>query len=74
MALANPVRVRAESVDANEFLEWADQESVYSVPKTVLTTKDPARSVSFEGAVSEEYMIRQIKLLLDDTGQVDLGS
>lgn len=74
MALANPARVRGESIDANTFIEWADQEEVYSVPKTVLTAKDPLKTVTFEGAVSEEYLIRQIKLLLDDPVQPELGS
>ncbi len=66
MAMANPARVRGESIDANEFAEWADQAAVYSVPKTVVTVKDPEKSATFEGAMSEEFLVKQIKRLLDD--------
>ncbi|PSR27460.1 hypothetical protein [Sulfobacillus thermosulfidooxidans] len=65
MALANPARIRGESIEANEFAEWSEEEGVYAVPKTVMTVKDLSVKHSFEGALSEDHFIRQLKGLLE---------
>ncbi len=65
MALANPARIRGESIEANAFVEMAEQEEVFAVPKTVFTIKDLGKKQAFEGALSEDHFIRQLKGLME---------
>ncbi len=36
-------------------------EDVYVVPKTVMTIQDTGRKQSFEGALSEDHLLRRLK-------------
>jgi len=65
MALANPARIRGESIEAGAFAEMAEAEDVYAVPKTIVTIQDAGRKESFEGALSEDHLIRRLKALFE---------
>lgn len=54
MAYRSP-HVRAEMVDAGEFMELAQQYAVYGVPKSVFNG-----SVSVEGAVPEPHFLNAL--------------
>ncbi len=43
----------------------AEAEAVYAVPKTMVTIQDIGRKQTFEGALSEDHLVRQLKALLE---------
>ncbi|MGC9132606.1 MAG: protein disulfide oxidoreductase [Candidatus Micrarchaeia archaeon] len=50
------IRINASMIEAMEFPELADKYSVMAVPKIVIND-----SISFEGALPEEFFVEQIK-------------
>ena len=54
MAMVNPL-LKAEVVEATEFMELAKRFYVYGVPKTVIN-----ESVQFEGSVPESTFLNKV--------------
>jgi hypothetical protein len=54
MAMVNPL-LKAEVVEATEFMELAQRFYVYGVPKTVIN-----ESVQFEGSVPESTFLNKV--------------
>jgi hypothetical protein len=54
MAIESP-RVRADVIEATEFLVYARKYNVYGVPKVVIN-----EFIEFEGAVSEDAFLEQV--------------
>lgn len=64
LALANPARVRGTVVEATEFPQWAEENAVYAVPHTIIRLgRGPSGTI--EGAVSEDYLIRTLKNIIE---------
>ena len=65
LALANPARVRGTVVQASEFSRWTEENAVYAVPKTIILVGQGERSTAIEGAVTEDFLIRTLKDLIE---------
>ncbi len=60
MMMANPARVTADVIEANEFPEYSQRYNVYAVPKTVINDQ-----IQFEGAIPEAAMLEYVKQAAD---------
>lgn len=51
-------------VEATEFPQWAEENAVYAVPRTIVRLgRGPSGAI--EGAVSEDYLIRTLKNIIE---------
>ena len=67
MALANPQRISALTVDISSFPDWAEDLEVREVPwLRVSLTEDHRPPLTQTGTVSERYLMEQLRAWYED--------